>query len=201
MNAALNKYQGPISLALLGALVLVAGLLALTPVLERFDLYDQTLFRDGRMLQRLQSIEASRAELESTNQSFQGRNLGEWVYNSSTNAAAIGLDIQRRVTTVLAASQAPLRSITPLPAQRREGFTVVGVRVNFSGSLPALMESLRTLEQSKPLLVIEDFRVNPANTQVRPQGVPAEQVTEVQMSVVTLLPIAPDEPATQGGGQ
>ncbi|MET1079714.1 MAG: type II secretion system protein GspM [Pseudomonas sp.] len=190
MSAAFNKHQGPISLALLAILILLAGMLVWVPVQAQFARYDEELFRDGRQLQRLQSIDAARMELEILDRQFRERGLQDWVYNSDTEQVAIGLDIQRRVTSTLGKSTAQLRSITPLPAQRRGESTMVGVRVNFSASMPALMESLQALEQGKPLLLVEDFRINPSAARARqPGGGVSEQVVEVQMSVVTFLPV------------
>ncbi|MES2817368.1 MAG: type II secretion system protein GspM [Pseudomonadota bacterium] len=190
-----RKYQGPISLALLLALILLLGFLLLLPVMERHNRYEFELLRDGRQLQRLQSIEASRAELESLERAYQERGLGDWFYEAKYDSNSIGLDIQRRVTAALAESEVQLRSITPLPSQRRGAEQVLGVRVNFNGSMPALLASLQRLEQEKPLLQIEDFRINPSAQRNAQSGGTAEQRAEVQMSVVTLLP---GEPSTSG---
>lgn len=195
MSALMKKHQGPISLALLLALILLLVLVLLLPVMERHARYELELLRDGRQLQRLQSIEASREELEATEAQYQARGLAEWFYEAKYDSSSIGLDIQRRVTAVLTENEVQLRSITPLPTQRRGNEQVLGVRVNFNASMPALLASLQKLEQEKPLLLLEDVRINPSAQRTAVAGGAAQQRVEVQMSVVTLLP---GEPVTPG---
>ncbi len=188
MNAFLNKHRCLASWGLLVGVLLLLGSLLAAPLLERHDKYRFELLRDGRTLQRFQSIAASRGLLEDTHRQFQERGLGQWVFPAGTEPSAIGLDIQRRVSEAIGAAKAQVRSIAPLSAQTRNGYAVIGVRANFSGSMPAVLESIDRLEVNMPVLVIQDFRISPSLVRSRPNA-PEEQLAEVQMSVVTFVPV------------
>ncbi|TRX74081.1 hypothetical protein FM069_15165 [Pseudomonas mangiferae] len=188
MNTFMNKHRRLASWGLLVGVVLLLGSLVAGPLLDHHDKYRFELLRDGRTLQRFQSIAASRGLLEATNQQFQERGLSQWVFPVGTEPSVIELDIQRRVSEAISAAKAQVRSIAPLGAQARSGYAVIGVRANFSGSMPAVMESIDRLEVNMPVLVIQDFRISPSLIRSRPNA-PDEQLAEVQMSVVTFVPV------------
>ena len=74
---------------------------------------------------------------------------------------------------------------------------MVGVQVNFSASMPALMQTLTALEQEKPLLIIDNVRISPAQTRRLRRGEVAEQLVGVQMTVYTFLGSENHEGAVQ----
>ncbi|WP_263143283.1 type II secretion system protein GspM [Pseudomonas sp. RIT-PI-AD] len=188
MNAFLSKHRSLASWLILLGLVALVLMVLVAPLLDRHEKYQFELARDGRTLQRFQSIAGSRGQLEIAHRQFQERGLGQWVFPAATAPAAIELDIQRRVSDAIATSKAQVRSIAPLNAQSRNGYMTIGVRATFSGSMPNVMGSLDRLESSLPLLVIQDFRINPSLVRARPNA-PEEQLVEVQMSVVTFVPV------------
>ena len=122
--------------------------------------------------------------------------MQSWVY-SQTRADAVTLDIQRRVSTELANASAEVRSVSPLPVKMQDGYSMVGVQVNFSASMPALMQALTTLEQEKPLLIIDNVRISPSRTRRLRRGELPEQLVGVQMTVQTFLMSANSEEDVQ----
>lgn len=192
MTPFLRKHHALVSWAVLATSLIVLLALLVAPVFEQYDRYRFELLKDGRTLQRLQSVAASRQELEQASGQFQQRNLREWVFPAGQEADAIVLAIQKRVSDTLTGSSATVRSVAPLRTSRADEYVAVGVTVQFNGSLAVVLEALRELEQSRPLLIVEDLRLLPSVSRIHsPGGQP--QVLEAIMSVVTYLPVpAPD---------
>lgn len=182
----MSKRDGIISLMLLSAVFLLAIIFILNPVVGQAERYRAELAKDARVLQQLRAIDNARDALDSTFQEYQNRDLQSWVY-SQARADTVTLDIQRRVSTELANASAQVRSVSPLPVKTQDGYSVVGVQVNFSASMPALMQALNTLEQEKPLLTIDNVRISPSRTQRLRRGELPEQLVGVQMTVQTYL--------------
>ena len=187
-----NKRDGIISLIVLIAVFLLAIIFILNPVVSQAERYRAELAKDARVLQQLRAINNARDALDSTFEEYQNRDLQSWVY-SQTRTDAVTLDIQRRVSTELANASAEVRSVSPLPVKMQDGYSMVGVQVNFSASMPALMQALTTLEQEKPLLIIDNVRISPSRTRRLRRGELPEQLVGVQMTVQTFLMSANSE--------
>ena len=191
-----SKRDGIISLIVLIAVFLLAIIFILNPVVSQGERYRAELAKDARVLQQLRAINNARDALDSTFEEYQNRDLQSWVY-SQTRADAVTLDIQRRVSTELANASAEVRSVSPLPVKMQDGYSMVGVQVNFSASMPALMQALTTLEQEKPLLIIDNVRISPSRTRRLRRGELPEQLVGVQMTVQTFLMSANSEEDVQ----
>lgn len=192
----LNQRDGIISLLVLAAMSLFAIVLILNPVFSQSERYRAELAKDARILQQLRAIDNARDALDATFQEYQSRDLQSWVY-SQARADTVTLDIQRRVSTQLANASAQVRSVSPLPVKLQDGYSMVGVQVNFSASMFALMQTLTALEQEKPLLIIDNVRISPAQTRRLRSGEVAEQSVGVQMTVFTFLGSESHEGAVQ----
>ena len=191
-----NKRDGIISLIVLIAVFLLTIIFILNPVVSQAERYRAELAKDARVLQQLRAINNARDALDSTFEEYQNRDLQSWVY-SQTRADAVTLDIQRRVSTELANASAEVRSVSPLPVKMQDGYSMVGVQVNFSASMPALMQALTTLEQEKPLLIIDNVRISPSRTRRLRRDELPEQLVGVQMTVQTFLMSANSEEDVQ----
>lgn len=189
MNRMFDKYQVLLSWLLLLVLILLSLSIISGPLLDRHDRYRFELAKDGRLLQRLQALADSRGELEAASDRFVQQGLSEWVYSPEMSASAVELAIQRRVSEVISSAEAEVRSIAPIDAKRRDGYTVVGVRAQFGGELGAVMSSLQALEQGRPLLVLDELVITPSATRRSRRGEVARQVLDVQVSVLAFLPI------------
>ncbi len=181
-----RKKEGIISLAVLIAIIFLVIAFTLSPLVSQADRYRSELVKDARILQQLSAIDAARDSLESTFQEYQARDLKSWVY-SQERADTVTLDIQRRVSVELASASAQVRSISPLAVKSQNGYSTVGVEVNFTASMYALMQLLKVLEQEKPLLVIDNVRISPVQMRRMRQGEVPEQLVSVQMTVQTFL--------------
>lgn len=182
----LNKRDGMMSLIVLIALFLFAMMLIVSPIVSQTERYRAELAKDARILQQLRAIDNAREVLDSTFQEYQRRDLQSWVY-AQARADTVTLDIQRRVSTELANASAQVRSVSSLPIKSQDGYSTVGVQVNFTASLSALMQALSALEQENPVLIIDSIRISPAQTRRLRMNELPEQVLAVQMTVLTFL--------------
>ena len=179
-----EKKQGLISWLVLLGLLLVVFLLLLGPVLHHADRYRFDLRRDARVLQELRAIEAVQDEIVQVQQDYQQRGLQGWVY-AGHNAGEISLDVQRRVSDWLAVTQ--VQRITPVRVKADNNYEGLGVQVHFTSSMEELLEVIQQIEQSRPLLAVEQMRVSPvAQRRTRNQPEPPQRVT-VQMTIHTYV--------------
>lgn len=178
--------QAWLSLALLAALLLLLLLLLLAPLRQQMERYELELTRDARMLQQFMGVAAIKDEIDSAGVAFERRQLQQWVY-ADRPAADVQLDVQRRVTDVLRTHGAELSSIAPQPAVTRGEHVSLGVRVRFTGALDAVLASIAELEQSQPLLLLENVRLSPQQVRVRRGETPPQRL-DVQLTVIALIP-------------
>ncbi len=196
MTPLLNKHHALVSWAAVAGVMLTLLMLLATPLLEQHDRYRFELIKDGRTLQRLQSVAKGRNELETAAQQFQERGLAQWVFPANQEPDMVVLAIQKRVSEILTASKSNIRSIATVSAPTADGYNLAGVRVQFNSSLDALLETIREIESNRPLLVIDDLRMVPGVSRIAPNA-PQPQTVEVVMTVVTYLPVSAETGAQQ----
>lgn len=184
-----TRKHGLLSLGVLGLAVLCVASLALVPLLERYERYELELVRDGRQMQSLLAISASRDELERAFADYQARGMHDWLYTSS-DIEAVELDIQRRVSAVLAEQGAMVRTLSPVRGVQKDGYRAVGVRVFLHGSLQSILGVLAAIEEARPLLLAEDMRLTPLPVGRGGEGLHPQSL-EVEMSILTFLPLEP----------
>lgn len=179
-----QKKEGLISLAVLILVLLGLVAILLGPIFYHADRYRSELRKDARILQELRAIEAVQDEINQVQQSYQERNLEGWVY-VGRKAGEVSLDVQRKVSDWLSGTQ--VQRVTPVTAKMGDGYMSVGVQVQFVASLEQLLAVAQNIEESRPLLVVEQMRVAPlAQRRGRNQPEPPQRVT-VQMIVQTYV--------------
>ncbi len=182
-----NK-QGALALAIMLGIVLLVVFLASIPLFERSERYRLELVKDGRQVQQLLALSASREELENSYGEFRSKGLDQWVYQGR-DAEAIELNIQRQVTEILSGQGVQVRTVSSIRGRQRENYQVVGVQFSFSGNLTGVMHVFEAIGSIRPLLLVEDLRVAPTGVGYSSEGAP-KQSLEVEMSVITFLPLA-----------
>lgn len=190
-----NQREGIVSWLILLAMLVFAIMVILKPIVSQSERYRAELAKDTRVVQQLRAIDNARVTLDSTFQEYQSRDLQSFLYSQGL-PDAVTLEVQRRVSTELNNSSAQVRSVSPLPMKVQDGYAMVGVQVNFSASIPALMQTLTALEQEKPLLIIDNVRISPIQQRRLRRGEVAEQLVVVQMTVFTFV-----DSKGHGGGQ
>lgn len=178
-----NK-EGIVSvLVLAGAVLMLIALLA-SPVLYHADRYRSELRKDARVLQELRAIDAVQEEIDQVQQSYHERNLQDWVY-TGRDTDEISLDVQRKMSSWLVGSQ--LQRMTPVTARVADGHAAVGVQVQFTATMDELLHTLRQIENSRPLLVVERVRLSPLVQRKRRNQPEPPQLVSVQMTVQTFV--------------
>lgn len=181
-----RQRDGIISLTVLVGIFIFILMLALEPLFTHIESYRVELAKDARILQQLRALDGARDNLEAAFAEYQEKGLQDWVY-SKQRPDAVTLDIQRHVSAELANTDAQVSSISSLSVKLQDGYSTVGVQVNFTSSMLALLEVLEVLEQSKPLLVLDSIRISPVRQTQSRDGVLSEQSVSVQMTVFTFL--------------
>lgn len=181
-----NK-QGVLALTVLLGVVLFVICLASMPLFERSERYRLELAKDGRQMQQLLALSASREELERSYGEFRSKGLDQWVYQGR-DAEAIELNIQRQVTEILSGQGVQVRTVSSIRGRQRDDYQVVGVQFSFSGNLAGVMHVFEAIGSIRPLLLVEDLRVAPTGIGYSNEGAP-KQSLEVEMSVITFLPL------------
>ena len=179
-----EKKEGIISVLVLVGVVLVLIVLLAGPVLYHTERYRAELRKDARVLQELRAIDAVQDEIGQVRQSYQERNLQDWAY-AGHDTDEISLDVQRKISDWLAGSQ--LQRMTPVTTRMGDGHAAVGVQVQFNATMDELLDTLRQIETSLPLLVVERIRLSPLiQRRQRNKPEPPQRVS-VQMTVQTYV--------------
>lgn len=182
-----SRKQGLLSLGIsLLAFFFVSSLLCV-PLLERYELYELELVRDGRQMQNLLAIAASRDELERAFSDYQARGMENWLYESR-ETGAVELDIQRRVSGLLADHGVNVRTVSSLQGVQKDGYKAVGVRVLVHGDLKSILSVFAAIEAARPLLLAKDIRLTPLPVGRGDEG-RHPQSLETEMSVLTFVPV------------
>lgn len=184
-----SRKHGLLSLGAALLIVLFACSLVFVPLLERSERYQYELVRDGRQMQALLAISASRDELERAFSEFQSRGMENWLYESR-EAEIVELDIQRRVSALLADQGVTIRTVSSAQGVQKDGYKAVGVRVLVHGSLTSILGVFAAIEQLRPLLLAKDIRLTPLPVGRGDEG-RHPQSLEAEMSVLTFLPVEP----------
>ena len=163
--------------------------LIFVPLLERYERYELELVRDGRQMQSLLAISASRDELERAFSDYQARGMENWLYESR-ETEVVELDIQRRVSGLLADQGVTVRTVSSVQGVQKDGYKAVGVRVLVHGDLKSILGVFATIEQARPLLLAKDIRLTPLPVGRGDEG-RHPQSLEAEMSVLTFLPVEP----------
>ncbi len=134
--------------------ILAVALTLLTPLLDKFNTYNTEIARDARMLDKLQSILASKEYILQTYDNFENNGFEELVYDIDQSTTQISLDIQTRVTDIITNNGAIIRTVRP-HNKVTDQYRASGVKINFSGSIESMMHIINEIEMSKPFMVIE----------------------------------------------
>ncbi|WP_205341790.1 type II secretion system protein GspM [Denitrificimonas caeni] len=181
----LNHRDSLISVALLLLILLVAASFIVSPLVSQYEQYQLELTKDARLLQQLGAVAESKQELQQAFQMFETQELSSWLYDLE-EPAAVALDVQRRVSAEVAKNNGQLRTISPMPAKRKDDYLLVGVQVNFTADYESVLQILKELETDKPLLAIDTLRFAPIAYRARAGELERQQLN-VQMSVTTFV--------------
>lgn len=182
-----SKKHGLLSLGVLLLVLLFLWSFVIVQLIGHYERYQLELVRDARQMQSVLAISASRDELERAFSEYQARGMDGWLYKIK-EAEAVELDIQRRVSAMLADQGVTVRTISSAQGVPGDGYKAVGVRVLVDGDLKSVLGMLKAIEQFRPLLIAKDIRLTPLPVGRGDEG-RHPQSLEAEMSIVTFLPL------------
>lgn len=147
------------AVALLLAVLVLAWIFGLSPLLDRYRADRETVAFASEQLPRLQRLAAAapllRAELERISRDPTGttRLLG------GASDALAGADLQNRVSRDAKTYGLALRSVQILPPVEEEGFRRIGVRVALEGTIGGLRRLLYGMETSPTFLFVDNLEI------------------------------------------
>jgi general secretion pathway protein M len=149
--------------------VLAIWLGVVSPALEfyatRADALEALRLRSAREAALVETLPALRAEAQNT-----GSAPTRQVLTGTTDAIA-GATLQEQVQTMAAAANAQLTSIETLPGEQIGAYRRIGVRLELSAQLGVVIDLLKSIEEAKPSMLVDDVRltatpVGPMNAQL-----------------------------------
>ncbi len=165
-------------------LVFIGGLIA-QPYFEKHAAYDNELERDSQLVERLARIVQSKETITEVFERFESEGLIDLVYPATWSENQISLDIQKRLTDIVAAHSAEVRTVAPIN-KKQDGYRVIGVRINFSGQMNQVMGALHDIETSEPLLIIDDMDIKSMRARAR-RGQPIQHSAQVQLMALSYV--------------
>ena len=167
----------------------VAGLLVVVliaqPYFEKHAAYDSEIERDSQLVSRLTRIVESKEAISAAFDRFDNEGLINLVYPATWSANQVSLDIQKRLTDIVGAHNAEVRTVAPIN-RKQDGYRVLGVRINFSGQMDQVMAVLQDIEASEPVLIIDDMDIKSKRSRAR-RGQPTQQSAEVQLEALSYV--------------
>ncbi len=193
MNTILYEHRTLVCWGITGVVGLLILLLIAQPYLARHAAYDTEIERDSQLVNRLTRIVESKEAINDAFERFDDEGLINLVYPATWSANQVSLDIQKRLTEIVGAHGAGVRTVAPIN-KKQDGYRVLGVRINFSGQMDQVMGVLQDIEASKPVLIIDDIDIKSMRSRAR-RGQPVQQSAQVQLEALSYVLEA------EGGGQ
>ncbi len=178
LSAPLRKL---LALALLALLIWSGHVYVAEPLLERWTLAEDSIARQAELERRYLVLGASRADLERRLDRI-GENLSPaGLYIEAASDALVGAGLQNKLKSVVNQGGGTLNSTQILPATEAEPFRRIGVRVQMTGAVTALQNTLHKLESARPYLFLDNLdvrrRVTRTRTQRKRVGNPESRLT------------------------
>jgi hypothetical protein len=150
------------------------------PIVSLFAERDARIQDQERLLARLNAVAAQASRIEvlasETETQFQS---GEFLTGANDNV--IAADLQTRLKTILGNAGAQSRAIQSLTGRTVDQIKYSGVRLDFSGPLPAMMRVLHAIESAKPYLFVANASLK-SGPALR-QGQVEEPLLQAQLDV------------------
>ncbi len=176
--------QKLVAVALLVGLGLAAWGGVVSPVMERFDQYEQSAGQSRLLIERYRRILAGstalKAEIAAIKKS-RVLNKGLLVAPSAELGAAI---LQSKIKSSVALGAAELVSVQVLASKPEADFTRVTVRARMKGGIAALQAAFHDLETAWPSLVIDNVNIRARTRRSRRiRGAPASLKVDSNLSI------------------
>jgi hypothetical protein len=162
-----------------GLLLLVLGSLYFLAVAPLVELYQQraATLEDGRMLlPRLQAVAASLPALRALVGEQRAAARTRKVTLDGASDAIASANLESRIDGFASAVGATIGSTESLPAETRDGYRRIGLRIALNGPYETLVRLLAKIEEAAPPLVVDNLQVHGV---LRRPGLPQSGAADV----------------------
>jgi general secretion pathway protein M len=145
--------------------VLVIAVLYLGVAMPLVDWYAEraaTLMQRTALVQRMESLVATRAALQAQVATVAAGGAGESALLEGDSDSMASASLQELLQATFMQSGIQLNSVETLPGDEAGAYRRIRLRVAFNASWPVLMALLGQLQVAKPVLLIDELQVQPA---------------------------------------
>ncbi len=156
----------------LAVAILVAALAALwvllvAPVTEKFEGYGRSISHSRELLVRHLQIAAQRARLETELEELRRAQSSTGRFLEGGGIELVAAEAQNKVKNLIDANGATLKSTQILPAQEKDNFRKLTIRVTMSADTEALQRIFHALETANPYLFLDNIDIRSRRRRAR----------------------------------
>ncbi len=156
----------------LAVAILVAALAALwvllaAPVTEKFEGYGRSISHSRELLVRHLQIAAQRARLETELEELRRAQSSTGRFLEGGGIELVAAEAQNKVKNLIDANGATLKSTQILPAQEKDNFRKLTIRVTLSADTEALQKIFHALETANPYLFLDNIDIRARRRRAR----------------------------------
>lgn len=156
----------------LAVAILVAALAALwvllvAPVTEKFEGYGRSISHSRELLVRHLQIAAQRARLERELEELRRAQSSTGRFLEGGGIELVAAEAQNKVKNLIDANGATLKSTQILPAQEKDNFRKLTIRVTMSADTEALQKIFHALETANPYLFLDNIDIRSRRRRAR----------------------------------
>lgn len=156
----------------LAVAILVAALAALwvllvAPVTEKFEGYGRSISHSRELLVRHLQIAAQRARLETELEELRRAQSSTGRFLEGGGIELVAAEAQNKVKNLIDANGATLKSTQILPAQEKDNFRKLTIRVTMSADTEALQKIFHALETANPYLFLDNIDIRSRRRRAR----------------------------------
>ncbi|MEE8622980.1 MAG: type II secretion system protein GspM [Alphaproteobacteria bacterium] len=156
----------------LAVAILVAALAALwvllvAPVTEKFEGYGRSISHSRELLVRHLQIAAQRARLETELEELRRAQSSTGRFLEGGGIELVAAEAQNKVKNLIDANGATLKSTQILPAQEKDNFRKLTIRVTMSADTEALQKIFHALETANPYLFLDNIDIRARRRRAR----------------------------------
>lgn len=156
----------------LAVAILVAALAALwvllaAPVTEKFEGYGRSISHSRELLVRHLQIAAQRARLETELEELRRAQSSTGRFLEGGGIELVAAEAQNKVKNLIDANGATLQSTQILPAQEKDNFRKLTIRVTMSADTEALQRIFHALETANPYLFLDNIDIRARRRRAR----------------------------------
>lgn len=174
---------------LAAVLLLIAAIAAIyvflaEPVIVGYRETDQEIEEVREQLSHFERLAAMRPALAKQMEQLRTPQTSQGYYLSGGTDALAAAGLQDRVNVLVEGTGGSLRSIQPMPGIDEQGFRRITLRVQMTGTIEALFETLYVLEAGTPVLFIEDLNIQSRFIRQRVSNAGGQEAPEAPLLTV-----------------